>query len=92
MTTQGRALFLPEVVGLDDAGRVDLRGKVLLEDLKDGLDGRPGRAPHVQHGRETALPRLIAGTERILSRLMTNATSQDYKQHPNTHKLHGIYL
>ena len=61
VAAQGGALFLPEVVGLDDAGRVDLGGEVLLQHLEDGLDGRPGRSPHVQHGREATLPRLIAG-------------------------------
>lgn len=81
VAAQRRALFLPEVVRLDDARGVDLGREVLLQHLEDGLDGGPGRlaalAAHVQHGSEAALPRLIAVNHTRKPRSDTTSTTRE---------------
>lgn len=57
------ALFLPEVVRLDDVRDVHGVGEVLLQDLQDGLDRGPGGAAHVYHNREPHFPHLLPTTQ-----------------------------
>ncbi len=52
LTSQTCSLLLPEVVGLDDVGRVNGGGEVLLKDFEDGFDEGPGRPTHVYDDSE----------------------------------------
>lgn len=63
MAAERSALFLPEVVRLDDVRDVHRVGEVLLQDLQDGLDRGPGGAAHVYHHREPHFPHLLPTTQ-----------------------------
>jgi len=60
VTSEGGALFLPEIVRLDDVGHVDERVAVLLQHLEDGFDRAPGGTPHVHHHCKPQLALLLA--------------------------------
>ena len=60
LTAQIGSLFLPEVVGFDDVGRVDGVAEVVLQHLQDGLDGAPaGVSSHVYHDAVAKLSHII---------------------------------
>lgn len=63
MAAERSALFLPEVVRLDDVRDVHGVGEVLLQDLQDGLDRGPGGAAHVYHNREPHFSHLLPTTQ-----------------------------
>ena len=61
-------LFLPEVVGFDDVGRVHGVTEVVLQHLQDGLDCTPaGVAPHVYHHAVPELSNILAEIMEILN-------------------------
>ena len=68
LTSQTSSLLLPEVIGLDDVGRVNGGGEVLLKDFEDGLDEGPGRTSHVDDDGEAQFPDIVAkkGEEETL--------------------------
>ena len=60
LTAQIGSLFLPEVVGFDDVGRVDGVAEVVLQHLQDGLDCAPAGVPsHVYHDAVAKLSHII---------------------------------
>ncbi len=63
LTSQTCSLFLPEVVGLDDVGPVNGGGEVLLKDLEDGLNERPGRTSHIDDNGEAEFSDIVAERE-----------------------------
>ena len=56
-------MLLPEPVGLDDVGGVDLAGEV-VEHLENGLHRGPRRAAHVDDDGEGQLADVVAGKKR----------------------------
>ena len=57
---------MPEVVRLDDVGRVNVASEVLLQHLKDRLNEGPGRTPHVDDHGEAKISDVIAGKEKSI--------------------------
>ena len=65
LTAEVGSLLLPEVVGLDDVGRVDAVAEVVLEHLQDRLHRGPARVPaHVNDNSEPQVSYILA--EKII--------------------------
>ena len=61
LTAEVGSLFLPEVVRLDDVGRVDAVAEVVLKHLQDGLHRGPARvAPHVNNHSKAQVSDILA--------------------------------
>lgn len=52
-------LFLPEVVGFNDEGHMDLGWKGFLQRLEEGLDEVPLGAPHVDDDGEATFAHVL---------------------------------
>jgi hypothetical protein len=52
-------LFLPEVVGFDDEGHMDLGWKGFLQSFEEGLDEVPLGAPHVDDDSEATFANVL---------------------------------
>ena len=65
LTAEVGSLLLPEVVGLDDVGRVDAVAEVVLEHLQDRLHRGPARVTaHVNDNSEPQVSDILA--EKII--------------------------
>ena len=65
LTAKVGSLLLPEVVGLDDVGRVDAVAEVVLEHLQDRLHRGPARvAAHINDNSEPQVSDILA--EKII--------------------------
>lgn len=53
-------LFLPEIVGFDDEGHMDLSRKGFLQCLEEGLDEVPLGPPHVDDDSEATFAHVLA--------------------------------
>ena len=65
LTAEVSSLLLPEVVRLDDVGRVDAVAEVVLKHLQDRLNCGPARvSPHVNNHSEAQVSDILA--EKII--------------------------